>query len=160
MIDKSITLNLAHNHLNDAIQSVGIHGKHVIDSIKARSLTSRNANAITDSDSSFRDRLTDSVARIDAFWPFMSVISGFLSFLVFWVFLNSVMLAKSNVEANPYPYIFLTLILSMAAAIQVPIIMMSRNRQGEKDPIAASFNYEVSLRAEVEVLALLKSDRS
>ena len=55
---------------------------------------------------------------------------------------------------DPYPFIFLNLVLSMIAALQAPIIMMSQNRQGERDRIAAAHDYEVNLKAEIEIMAL------
>ncbi|NRD89088.1 hypothetical protein C8024_05955 [Sphingopyxis sp. BSNA05] len=71
-----------------------------------------------------------------------------------WVGTNSIFLAKSSSAFDPYPYIFLNLVLSMLAAIQAPIIMMSQNRQAEKDRIAASHDYEVNLRSEIEILSV------
>ena len=66
--------------------------------------------------------------------------------------MNSVLLGSGAVD--PYPYIFLNLLLSMIAAIQAPVIMMSQNRQSMKDRMAAQHDYEVNLKAEIEVLAL------
>ena len=68
--------------------------------------------------------------------------------------MNSVVLARSNSAFDPYPFIFLNLVLSMLAAIQAPIIMMSQNRQAQKDRIAATHDYEVNLRSEIEILGL------
>ncbi|WP_219811402.1 DUF1003 domain-containing protein [Luteibacter rhizovicinus] len=69
-----------------------------------------------------------------------------------WVVLNSLLLGRSAVD--PYPYIFLNLMLSMLAAFQAPVIMMSQNRQSSKDREMAAYDYEVNLKAEVEILAL------
>ena len=66
--------------------------------------------------------------------------------------LNTEILGKTAFD--PYPYIFLNLMLSMLAAIQAPVIMMSQNRQATKDRITASLDYEVNLRAELDVLRL------
>ena len=68
--------------------------------------------------------------------------------------LNTDILAEWGMAFDPYPYIFLNLMLSMLAAIQAPIIMMSQNRQAAKDRVAASLDYEVNLRAELEILQL------
>lgn len=94
-------------------------------------------------------RVADAVARIGGSWSF---IIAFMIFLAIWALLNSVFLAKEAFD--PYPYIFLNLVLSMLAAIQAPVIMMSQNRQAERDRIAAMHDYEVNLKAEIEIMAL------
>ncbi|UJW73659.1 DUF1003 domain-containing protein [Rhizobium sp. SL42] len=94
-------------------------------------------------------RLADAIARIGGSWNF---IIGFLLFLAVWVVLNTVVLATEALD--PYPFIFLNLILSMLAAIQAPIIMMSQNRQAERDRFMAAKDYEINLKAEIEVLGL------
>ena len=99
--------------------------------------------------SSFGDRLADSIARIGGSWAF---IVGFLIFLFGWIAVNT--LLPQGKADDPYPFIFLNLILSMIAAIQAPIIMMSQNRQSERDRFMAAKDYEVNLKAEIEVLAL------
>ena len=68
--------------------------------------------------------------------------------------LNTVVLARLSKPFDPYPYIFLNLILSMLAALQAPVIMMSQNRYAAKDRVAAEHDYEVNLKAELEILAL------
>ncbi|MBN9235974.1 MULTISPECIES: DUF1003 domain-containing protein [Phyllobacteriaceae] len=95
------------------------------------------------------DRVADAVARIGGSWNF---IIGFLVFLAAWTALNSLLLLSGAFD--PYPYIFLNLILSMLAAIQAPVIMMSQNRQAERDRIDAAHDYEVNLKAEIEIMAL------
>ena len=75
----------------------------------------------------------------------------FAAVIIGWVVLNSVMLAGGF---DPYPYILLNLFLSMLASIQAPIIMMSQNRQAAKDRLAAAHDYEVNLKAEIEIMAL------
>ena len=64
------------------------------------------------------------------------------------------MLARHNSSFDPYPYILLNLFLSMLAAAQAPVILMSQNRQGVKDRLAAAHDYEVNLKAELEILSL------
>lgn len=98
---------------------------------------------------SFGDRLADNIARVGGSWSF---IIGFCGFLVFWVLLNTILLATGAFD--PHPYIFLNLMLSMLAALQAPVIMMSQNRQAERDRFAASKDYEVNLKSEVELIAL------
>jgi len=74
--------------------------------------------------------------------------------MVVWVALNSVILVKHDAAFDPYPYILLNLFLSMLAAIQAPVILMSQNRQAEKDRINAEHDYEVNLKAELEIMLL------
>ena len=94
------------------------------------------------------ERVSDRVARLGGSWPFIGL---FVAFLLAWILLN----ALPSVRAlDPYPFIFLNLILSMIAALQAPIIMMSQNRQSAKDRLMAGHDYEVNLKAEIEIMAL------
>ena len=68
--------------------------------------------------------------------------------------LNSVILARRNAAFDPYPYILLNLFLSMTAALQAPVIMMSQQRQAVKDRLDAAHDYEINLKAELEIAAL------
>lgn len=124
--------------------------KRVVDHIESREPISQNPADLLQSHDSFWDRLADNVAKVGGSWGF---IAGFFSFLLFWVLLNTWLLIKPWVF-DPYPFIFLNLMLSMLAAVQAPIIMMSQNRQAQKDRIAANHGYEVSLRSEIEILAM------
>jgi uncharacterized membrane protein len=96
------------------------------------------------------EKLADSVARVGGSWSF---IIGFSTALVLWIAAN-LMLAVSGQAFDPYPFIFLNLMLSMVAALQAPIIMMSQNRQSAKDREAAEHDYVVNLRAELEIMLL------
>ena len=124
--------------------------QRVVDHIERRAPISRDVGDLADAQDSFWDRLADSVARIGGSWPFIGM---FFLFLLAWTGTNSFLLAKGS-AFDPYPYIFLNLMLSMLAAIQAPIIMMSQNRQAEKDRIAAAHDYEVNLRSEIEILGM------
>jgi len=97
----------------------------------------------------FGERLSDRVARFGGSWGFISI---FAVFLVIWAFVNTGILGKTAFD--PYPYIFLNLMLSMVAALQAPVIMMSQNRQATKDRQMAAHDYEVNLKAEIEIMAL------
>lgn len=88
------------------------------------------------------------VAAVGGSWSFI-ITFGVL--LIGWMLLNTDVLAHWNMAFDPYPYIFLNLMLSMLAAIQAPVIMMSHNRQGAKDRLAANLDYAVNLHAELEV---------
>ena len=94
----------------------------------------------------FADRLADKVAAVGGSWSFIIV---FTIFLVAWAALNTLVLARDAFD--PYPFIFLNLMLSMVAALQAPIIMMSQNRQGEKDRIEARIDYETNAHAAGEI---------
>lgn len=74
--------------------------------------------------------------------------------LVAWVGLNTLVLIYFGPALDPYPFIFLNLILSMIAALQAPIILMSQNRQAARDRISAGLDYEINLKAELEIMAL------
>jgi len=95
------------------------------------------------------ERVADRVARLGGSWTFIVL---FLVFLLAWTLLNGVL--PSARALDPYPFIFLNLILSMIAALQAPIIMMSQNRQSAKDRVMAAHDYEVNLKAEIEIMAL------
>lgn len=114
-----------------------------------RSRISRDVQKDFESHLTFGQRLADQVAEFGGSWTFILI---FATFLVAWVVLNSIILISTAFD--PYPYIFLNLLLSMIAAIQAPVIMMSQNRQAMKDRLAAQHDYEVNLKAEIEVLAL------
>jgi len=92
------------------------------------------------------DRLADKVAAIGGSWAF---IIGFSMFMVFWAGLNTIVLAKDAFD--PFPFIFLNLMLSMVAALQAPLIMMSQNRQAKKDRIEARIDYETNAHAAGEI---------
>ena len=98
----------------------------------------------------FGERLADNVAAFGGSWLF---ISGFCVFLALWMRWNWI--AKGpHLAFDPYPFIFLNLMLSMLAALQAPVIMMSQNRQSARDRKAAEYDYLVNLRAELEILRL------
>ena len=123
--------------------------KRVLKLARERRTLSTNAHDDFMADSSVGQRLADSIARIGGSWSF---IIAFGCFLVFWVAVNTIVLFSHAFD--PYPFIFLNLILSMLAAIQAPIIMMSQNRQSERDRFMAAKDYEINLKAEIEVLGL------
>ena len=96
------------------------------------------------------ERLADRVARLGGSWSFILV---FLTILVGWIVLNTEILGPRS-AFDPYPYIFLNLLLSMIAALQAPVIMMSQNRQSEKDRRRAAYDYQINLKAELEIREL------
>ena len=98
----------------------------------------------------FGERMADRIAAFGGSWPFIGL---FGLFLAAWIVLNSVLLARGD-AFDPYPYILLNLMLSTLAALQAPVIMMSQNRQAARDRLNAANDYEVNLKAEVEIRAL------
>ncbi len=119
--------------------------------IAERKSITRTHGALAD-DSTVGQRAADAVARFGGSWTFIGL---FALVLVVWVVLNTVILARIGAnQFDPYPYILLNLFLSMLASIQAPVILMSQNRQGEKDRIDAQHDYEVNLKAELEIMAL------
>ena len=126
--------------------------KHVAHHITERTPISTNVIQDYSEQMTFGQKMADSVASFGGSWAFIII---FMVVLVIWIILNSFILIKlSNGSFDPYPYIFLNLILSMLAAIQAPIIMMSQNRQAYKDRLSAEHDYEVNLKAELEIIAL------
>ena len=121
----------------------------VLTQLHLRERTSRAPAAAGVDERSFGQRVADDVARLGGSWTF---IGGFLLFLVLWVVAN-VWLLRAR-PFDPYPFIFLNLLLSMLAALQAPIIMMSQNRQAARDRAMAEHDYAVNLKAELEIMAL------
>lgn len=94
------------------------------------------------------ERISDKVARFGGSWSF---IISFFVVLVFWIILNTLILSN---KFDPYPFILMNLILSCIAALQAPIIMMSQNRQEEKDRKRSENDYQINLKAEMEIQGL------
>jgi uncharacterized membrane protein len=94
------------------------------------------------------ERAADAIAEFGGSWTFILL---FLAFLVGWALLNTEFLGPRHEAFDPYPYVFLNLVLSMLAALQAPIIMMSQNRAAERDRLAAEIDHEVNVRAELAV---------
>ena len=94
--------------------------------------------------STFGQRTADKIAKFGGSWTF---IISFGVVLVIWIIANTIIL--NDKAFDPYPFVFLNLVLSCLAAIQAPIIMMSQNRQSEKDRLTAANDYQVNLKSEV-----------
>ncbi len=121
----------------------------VLDSVSDSGIISKvTEEELTGSDS-FAQRLADRVARFGGSWAF---ILSFMGFLALWIAANAFLL--HNKGFDPYPFILLNLFLSCLAALQAPVIMMSQNRQEEKDRDRAKKDYIINLKSEVEIRGL------
>lgn len=122
--------------------------KQVIQSVSKNTMISTEVEE-DEKEITFGQKLADKVAEFGGSWGF---IIFFMSFLVVWILLNVFWL--SNHGFDPYPFILLNLILSCIAAIQAPVIMMSQNRQEEKDRERAKKDYKINLKSELEIREL------
>ena len=134
-------LNCTYEELND-IQ------KSVIDLIATEAPTSV-APELRKDERSFGERLADHVAAVGGSWGFIIAFGLFLTLWMGWNLITGKLLSF-----DPYPFIFLNLMLSMLAAIQAPVIMMSQNRAADRDRQSAEHDYLVNLRAELEIMHL------
>lgn len=125
--------------------------QRVIEHFNDRKPISHNTNQEFETEQTFGQKLADKVAAFGGSWTFIII---FGAILVTWVVLNSFLLARRGATFDPYPYILLNLFLSMLAAIQAPVILMSQNRQAVKDRLDAAHDYEVNLKAKLEILSL------
>lgn len=112
---------------------------------------SRNVAKTFSEELTLGQRIADRVTTFGGSWTFISL---FGAVLFLWILLNFLLLMKLGKTFDPYPYILLNLVLSMLAAVQAPIILMSQNRAAEKDRLSAEHDYEVNLKAELEIMAL------
>jgi uncharacterized membrane protein len=141
--------NFVHLHFDKPTEELGDIEKRVLRRTHERKVISTDVNEAFAAEATFGARIADGIARVGGSWSF---IIAFLAFLAIWAVVNTIVLATRAFD--PYPFVFLNLILSMLAAIQAPIIMMSQNRQTERDRFEAAKDYEVNLKAELEVLSL------
>ncbi len=124
--------------------------KVVKDSIEQDALLSRKLHEVeNDDDCTFGQRVSDMVADFGGSWTF---ILGFGLFIAIWIVANLYWFGTK--PADPYPFILLNLMLSCLAALQAPIIMMSQNRQEEKDRRRARSDFMINLKAEMEISLL------
>jgi CRP/FNR family transcriptional regulator, cyclic AMP receptor protein len=115
-----------------------------------RMRATRNPNEIIEAEETRGERMADSVASFGGSWRFI------ITFLVILVVYTIINIALDKKAWDPYPFILLNLILSMLAAIQAPVIMMSQNRQDKKDRLRGELDFDVNRRAESEIVALTR----
>lgn len=141
------------NALLKQIQELSDRERRVIGSWLKRQPVSQDINQQFREQLSFGQRLADRVAAFGGSWTFIFL---FLAGMMAWMLINT-----DKTEAfDPFPFILLNLILSCLAALQAPVIMMSQNRQASKDRLEAHYDYEVNMKAEMEIMDLhAKLDR-
>ncbi|MFH2048159.1 MAG: DUF1003 domain-containing protein [bacterium] len=121
----------------------------VINSLREHEVLVKNIGLQFEESKSLGQRMADKVATFGGSWKFISL---FGSVLVIWIIINSYVLLSRPFD--PYPFILLNLLLSCLAAIQAPIIMMSQNRQEAKDRLRSEHDYQINLKAEIEIRQL------
>ena len=122
--------------------------KELLDKIRRRERVSKNVAVLHEEQLTFGERVSDKLAEVAGSWSF---IFAFGLILGIWILVNTIAFVH---HWDKYPYILLNLILSMLAAIQAPVIMMSQHRQEDRDRLSAEHDYEVNLKAEMELQEL------
>jgi uncharacterized membrane protein len=143
--------DIAKKFFPNGFESLTEREKKIVRHVAERTPISRNTNQQFLETFTLGERLADRVAAFGGSWTFILL---FVTILVGWIVLNSVVLVKRGSEFDPYPYILLNLFLSMVAALQAPVIMMSQNRHAAKDRMDATHDYEVNMKSELEIMAL------
>ena len=151
-IPRTAILDLIATHPPAAVQFLAIVAGRLrgADELLAR-LQVKNVNALMEARLTFGDRVADQFARFGGSWRFI-LLFGF--FLILWAILNTTWLIVR--PPDPFPYIFLNVVLNVISAAQAPFIMMSQNRQAEKDRLAADQAFQVALRTELAIRQIQK----
>ena len=156
-LEETATIEIARNDIETLLQRKPMAGLDMLtmagqqfrlaqDLVRARA--ARNPNEVIAETTTFGDRLADSVARFGGSWRF---IITFGTVLCAWVAVNVILATRAW---DPYPFILLNLFLSMLAAVQAPVIMMSQNRQDAKDRLRSELDFAVNRKAELEIIQL------
>lgn len=152
-IDFSQVMDYRLTYIKNKIKSdsdeIAAINQTVIDSIQSGEPITENINNNLDEQLSFGQKTADAIAKFGGSWPF---IFTFIGVLIVWIGINSVALFSKHFD--PYPFILLNLLLSCLAAIQAPVIMMSQNRQGERDRKQTTNDYQTNLKSEIEIRLL------
>ena len=143
----------------DVIREIGARMRQTNALVSKR--VTRNINRVMDEKMTIGQKVADQVAAFGGSWTFIFLYGGAL---LLWMSINTFILARlghgpEGAQWDPYPYILLNLMLSMTAALQAPIIMMSQNRAGEKDRLAAEQDFKVNLKSELMLEELVRRDR-
>jgi uncharacterized membrane protein len=138
----------ARKYLAKEIEKLSEQEREIINRFIHRGRVARNVMREFEEHQTFGQRVADRFAEVMGSWPFIIIQSLILAF---WVVMN--ITAYVN-RWDPYPFILLNLVLSFQAAYAAPIIMMSQNRQAEKDRLQAKNDYDVDMKAEMEIMQL------
>ncbi len=151
VIDRQDLKRLVTKKPESALDIMAILGTRIrkTDFVLSKHFT-RNANEVAEEQITFGERVADQVAKFGGSWRFIGI---FAAALILWVLINTVFL---HTPFDPYPFILLNLFLSMLAAIQAPVIKMSQNRADAKDRVRSELDYQVNVKAEVEISQLQK----
>ena len=139
---------LAERLIAEGVHDLPAHERKLLERIARRLGVARNWSDDDAENRTFGQKIADQVAYWGGSWLF---IIGFAGVMAVWIVFN---IAAATGAFDPYPFILLNLVLSTLAAIQAPIIMMSQNRQSARDRLQALHDYEVNLKAEMEIVAL------
>lgn len=140
-----------HTGLRRPWDQLAARERRIVEAVLRRTPVARDTNQAFLDERSFGERMSDRIAAFGGSWTF---ILTFLAFLTGWMVLNSEILGPRHEALDPFPYILLNLILSTVAAVQAPLILMSQNRQADRDRLTAASDYEVNLKAEMEIRVL------
>lgn len=139
---------LAERLIAEGAEDIPARERRILEALARRLTVTRNWSSDEEENRTFGQRVADQVAYWGGSWPF---IITFSILMALWIAANVMAAARAF---DPYPFILLNLVLSTLAAIQAPIIMMSQNRQAARDRLQALHDYEVNLKAELEIVAL------
>jgi uncharacterized membrane protein len=140
-------LDYLHDLMHDEVGELTDLEQEVVESLSKRELISSNVEEEIEETVTLGQHLADKIASFGGSWTFLII---FFVFLAVWMFLNVIRLGGKE-PWDPYPFILLNLVLSCLAAIQAPVIMMSQNRLNEKDRTRAEHDYQINLKAELEI---------
>ena len=143
--------DIARHLLGGPLSSLDGPSQRVAQHMAERRHIARNIAADFDAGPDLGQRAADGVAAFGGSWTFVGL---FAAAVAGWMVVNALLLVRQGSTFDPYPYILLNLFLSMLAAIQAPVILMSQNRQAQKDRLGAAHDYEVNLKAELEIMLL------
>jgi uncharacterized membrane protein len=132
--------------IEDEVGELSDLEKEVLESLQRHELLSSNTEQEFEQERTFGEKLSDKLATFGGSWKFLIIFSFFL---LCWITVNALVMFWRPVD--PYPFILLNLLLSCLAAVQAPIIMMSQNRQEQKDRLRSQHDYQVNLKAELEI---------
>jgi uncharacterized membrane protein len=147
-VNSKAQTELASKHFHRTWDTLTERERRVLQAVVEKLHVSRPIHREIEEGLTFGQRMADRVARLGGSWLFIGM---FFIFILGWMGMNTLLLLSPY---DPYPYILLNLILSCLAAIQAPVILMSQNRHTEKDRQQATNDYEVNLKAEIEIMQI------